>query len=42
MNEIIWKLSFKKYFKLLKVCPIAVGSVHNFGMSDHNMIEYLK
>ena len=35
INEIFWKLWFLKYFIL---CPIFVGSVHNFGKSDDDFI----
>ena len=39
INEIFWKLWFLKYFIYwIEMCLIFVGSVHNFGKSDNDII----
>ena len=41
-DELLWKSFFQNFiFKILhflKMCPILVGSVHNFGNSDGDII----
>ena len=41
IDEIVWKLWFLKYIPyFLKMCPIFVDSVHNFGKSDDEIIYW--
>jgi hypothetical protein len=41
-DQLVWKYIFEilifKILSFLKLCPIFVGSVHNFGMSDDDKI----
>ena len=41
IKNFFWKFWFSKHFFFLKICPIFVGTLHNFGRSDNGSILWI-